>query len=159
MLWERFRLVLDAHRRECLPERLLRVRKLGRRHVLERTDAALRRLLWRLQQRRGLPLCQRRTELLPAPGTHERLVQQLRREPHQVPAVVLLVGGPTVAVSTYSAIVPRADKLLRLAVDPYSIAAVAAVGLLALTALGDWRLVPWAAFVGAIAGWSSAWSP
>jgi hypothetical protein len=74
LLWKRLRLVLDAQWRERLPERLLRMRELGRRHMLERTDPALRGLLRRLQQRRRLSLRQRRTELLPAPVAHEWLV-------------------------------------------------------------------------------------
>jgi len=63
------------------------------------------------------------------------------------------------AVSAQPATVPPGDRLLRLAVDPYTIVAFAALGLLGLAAAGEWQPVPWVAVVGAVAGWSSAWSP
>src|SRR5207237_7388839 len=81
LLWEQLGLVLEPPglEPELVPDRLVWVRELDCRNVLERSDPALRRLLRRVQQRRQLPVHKRRPELLPAPDVHERNGQRLLR--------------------------------------------------------------------------------
>lgn len=63
------------------------------------------------------------------------------------------------AVDVRPALASPADRLLRLAVDPATIAAFAAVGSVALVAAQVRQVTPWVALVAVVAGWSSAWSP
>jgi hypothetical protein len=62
-------------------------------------------------------------------------------------------------VSLEQTVLTRAERLLSLAIDPYLIVAATTLVALVLGALAGSDLVVWVVFVGAVAGWSSAWSP
>jgi hypothetical protein len=65
----------------------------------------------------------------------------------------------TMEVSLEQTVLTRTERLLSLAIDPYLIVAATTLVALVLGALAGSDLVVWVVFVGAVAGWSSAWSP
>jgi hypothetical protein len=83
----------------------------------------------------------------------ERFVQQLQRQPHQVPTLVLLVISATLTPPT------SFDRRVALLVNPYLIGAAALATAVVFALVRPAEVLVWAAAAAAIAGWSAAWSP